>query len=265
MATHFFFRFRSMATMIKRPSRSSGLTLMFLFLIFNLLFYDVAPAVETTMSTARKYYYGIGVRQNMGRAFKLYLQAAQKGDGEAMFIVGGMYMKGMGIGINTAEAFRWLYSAAKKGKSSKESERILAEFFIKGDGAPQNFNEAIRWYEKAAQSGDHEAQSELGYLYFSGKGQERDYDKARHWFETAARNGYSLAQYNMGILWYTGNGVEAVDIVKAYGWFNLAAANGDARGIAARNFLSSVLSNDEKIQAQNFSTELYREIGKTMK
>jgi len=171
-----------------------------------------------------------------------------------------MYMRGQGTLVNTSEAFKWLYDAAINGRSSKESERILAEFFVTGKNVPQNYEEALHWYELAANGGDFEAQSELGYLYFTGKLGEKDYEKASHWFEVAAKNGYPLAQYNMGILWYTGNGVATVDMVKAYAWFSLAAANGHGSGEVARRFLETVLSEKELNEGQNISMELFREI-----
>ena len=222
-------------------------------------------AAETYMSLARKYYYGTGVEKNMRKALGLYLKAAEKGDVDAMFIAGGMYMRGLGTQTNGAEAFKWLYNAAINGRSSKESERILAEFFMTGQNVPQNYDQALHWYEKAAKRGDVEAQSELGFLYFTGNLVEKDYEKARDWFETAARNGYPLAQYNMGILWYTGNGVETVDMVRAYAWFSLAASNGNSSGGVARRFLETRLSPKELVEAQGISTELYKEIKRLRK
>lgn len=221
-----------------------------------------AFATETLMSTAQRYYYGNGAPKSFPKAFQLYLKAARMGDVDAMFIVGGMYMQGQGTPVNTSEAFKWLYDAAINGRSSKESERILAEFFVTGKNVPQNFEEALHWYELAANGGDFEAQSELGYLYFTGKLGDKDYEKAGRWFEVAAKNGYPLAQYNMGILWYTGNGVATVDMIKAYAWFSLAAANGYGSGEVARKFLETILSDKELNEGQNASMELFREIKK---
>ncbi|HID69515.1 MAG TPA: sel1 repeat family protein [Desulfobacterales bacterium] len=230
-----------------------------------LSFFSGAVAAESLSSTAQKFYYGIGAPKNIQKAFTLYLKAAQRGDVNAMFIVGGLYMQGQGTSVNQAEAFKWLYKAALNGRSSKESQRILAHFFISGKNVPQNYSEALHWYEAAAENGDPEAQSELAFLYFSGKVVDRDYDKAFYWFDIAARNGYTLAQYNMGILWYTGNGVSGVDMVKAYAWFNLAAANGHSNGASAKSFLESILSEEELLTAQDLSTKLYREIERVQK
>lgn len=218
------------------------------------------PAAEALLSAAKKYYYGVGTRQNYYKSFKLYRKAAEAGSVDAMFIVGGMYMQGQGTAVNEDEALKWLYRAAINGRSSKESERILAQSFMAGRNVPQNYNEALHWYERAANKGDAEAQSELGFLYFSGKMVAQDYRKAYRWFGAAARNNFPLAQYNLGILWYTGNGVAAVDLVKAYAWFNLADSNGHGNGGAAKRFLETVLSVEELKKAQQLSTELYREL-----
>ena len=217
---------------------------------------------ETIMDTARKYYYGDRAPRNINKAFRLYLQAAQNGNVEAMFIVGGMYKQGYGTPVDEGESFRWLYDAALNGRSSKESERILGQSFISGTSVPQNYEEAIRWYELAAKGGDQEAQSELAFLYFSGNHVAQDYEKAKYWFNIAARKGYAIAQYNMGIIWYTGNGVDAIDTKKAYAWFNLSAANGYGSGATAKNFLETILSDEELRIAQKYSIELYRDIKK---
>lgn len=243
------------------PSR---LLIGLFFLIIALVFFTGsavnAESTESLKSKAMKYYYGLGVKKNLNLAYRYYLKAAEQGDADAMFIVGGLYMKGQGTPVNRSEAFKWLYDAAVNGRSSKESQKILAEFFLTGEGVPQNYTEALQWYERAAEGGDVEAQNELAYLYFTGQQVEKDYEKAHHWFKQAAEKGYALAQYNIGILWYTGNGVPATDLVKAYAWFNLAAANGHADGEMAKKFLETRLNKEELRQGQELSVRLYKEM-----
>jgi uncharacterized protein len=243
----------------KRPLILSIIICFFIFSSF------CSAETQTLMSTARKYYYGSGAPQNINKAFKLYLKAARQGNVDGMFIVGGLYMQGRGTLINKREAFKWLYQAAINGRSSKESQRIIGQFFLAGNNVPQNYEEALHWYELAAKGGDAEAQSELAFLYFTGNFIEQDYERAKYWFDIAARNGYPMAQYNMGILWYTGNGVSKVDNKKAYAWFNLAASNGHPSGVAAKSFLESILSAEELVNAQQYSTELYRQIKQVTK
>jgi hypothetical protein len=60
---------------------------------------------------------------------------------------------------------------------------------------------------------------------------------ARQWYEKAAAQGHAGAQNNLGELYEFGHGVTQ-DYVRAYMWYNIAAANstGDAyKDVAAEN------------------------------
>lgn len=220
-----------------------------------------AAATERLKQTARKYYFGIGVGQDYGRALALYLEAARMGDAEAQFIAGGMYFVGRGTAKNPREAFRLLYQAAINGKSSPESQKIIAQTFLVGQVVPKNYPEALRWYEEASGNGDRDAQNELGFMYVvGGNGMDRDPEKAFKLFEQSARSGLAIAQYNLGIMLSTGNGVEQADLATAYAWFNLAAANGFSDAVAARASLEAALSPQELARAQRVSDELFQQI-----
>ncbi len=213
----------------------------------------------------QKYYWGREVPRNLNKAFQLYLEAARRGDREAQYIAGGMYFRGMGTERNYARAFQLLYGAALKGKSTPESQKLLGEFFLIGHTVPQNYREALKWYKQASENGDREAQSELGYLYFAGRGIEQDFKKAFFWTEKAARQGLAVAQYSLGIMWYSGNGVEDADLINAYAWLSVAAANNHSDAIVAQNFLKSSLSREELVQAQNKATYLSNKSQKIIK
>lgn len=237
----------------------------FLFLGIAILFVSVVhaetdPAIETLKQNAQKYYWGKEVKQNLPKALAFYLVAAQKGDTEAQFIVGGMYFQGIGTEKNPKEAFKWLYKAAKNGESTPKSQKILGQAFLLGNVVPQNYSESLQWYHRAAENGDHDAQNELAFLYYVGRGVEQDFKTSFEWFEKAARGGLSVAQYNVGIMWYTGNGVEQTDLVQAYTWLSLAAANGHRDASAASKYLETVLSAPELKQAQQQATVLYNQI-----
>lgn len=218
------------------------------------------PSLSQLKSTAQRYYWGKDGSRDYAKALTLYLQAAELGDAEAQFIAGGMYFLGRGTDKNPREAFRLLYKAALNGKSSPESQKILAQSFLVGQTVPKNYPEAVRWYQKSSDNGDKDAQNELAFLYFVGNGVNQDPVKAFELFSQAANSGLAIAQYNLGIMYYTGNGVEQVDLAKSYAWLNLAASNGYQDADAARSFLESVLNDDELAGAQKLSGELYRQI-----
>ncbi len=213
----------------------------------------------------QKYYWGREVTRNLNKAFQLYLEAAKRGDREAQYIAGGMYFRGMGTEPNYARAFQLLHGAALKGKSTPESQKLLGEFFLIGHTVPQNYEEALKWYKKAANNGDREAQSELGYLYFAGRGIEQNFKKAFFWTEKAARQGLAVAQYSLGIMWYSGNGVDDADLINAYAWLSVAAANNYPDAIVVQNFLKTSLNREELVQAQNKATYLSNKSQKIIK
>lgn len=219
-----------------------------------------AESVALIKEKARRLYFGDGVPRNLSAALSLYLQAAALGDPEAQYIAGGMYFKGRGTAVDHDKAFSYLYRAAKNGKSSTASQKIIAQSFLVGDSVPKNFDEAIHWYKVAAESGDSEAQNELAFIYFTGNGVKKDYDKAYTLFSDAAKQNHSLAQYNLGIMLYSGEGVPEVDLPGAYAWFSIAATNGHAEAGQALSFLETVLTKDEIIQAQKKSEALYQSI-----
>ena len=238
-----------------------------MFVLFSALLAWGFPCVMAAENSAaalkneaQKYYWGRGVKKNYQKALTLYERAALLGDSEASYIAGGMYYKGMGTVKDPYKAFKYLDYAAKKGKSTPESNRALAEFYILGEVVPQNFQKAVKWYEDAADEGDSQAQVELGYLYFTGRGVEQDFSGAFKWFKKAALNNYNMAQYNMGIMWYTGSGTDRSDLARAYAWLSIAAANSYPQAVAARDYLKSTLSREELEKAQKVAADLYDQI-----
>ena len=97
-------------------------------------------------------------------------------------------------------------------------------------------------------------------MYSQGKGVEQNSEKAYEWFREAALQGSAIAQYNVGIIWYTGDGVAESDLKQAYAWFSVAALNNYGAAIPARDFVMSVLSEEELQQAQNLAEDIYGEL-----
>ncbi len=246
----FIFRFITIFCIVFFLSVTSGFT---------------TPGVQVLKNKARKYYQGIGVKQNYTKAFALYRRAAEKGDAGAQYICGGMYFRGLGVKKDSRAAFKYLYRAALQGKSSGRSERILGEAFFQGNGTLKNFSEAIHWYSLSAEHGDSEAQNTLGYLYFMGRGVERNEEKGAEYFLQAAKNNFPQAQFNTGIMYSTGSGIGEIDLVAAYGWMNIAAANGYRPAVAARDYLENLLTGKELSEAQQFAGELQKTLENSKK
>lgn len=58
---------------------------------------------------------GVGGDRDLTRAFELYELSAYRGNAEAMFHLGRMYMRGRGVGQDKSEGFRWMRRAHSAG------------------------------------------------------------------------------------------------------------------------------------------------------
>lgn len=64
-------------------------------------------------------------------------------------------------------------------------------------GIPKSYNEDIKCLLYAAEQGDKYAQNNLGFIYAEGDGVTRDLIKAYGWWSVAAMNGIATARGNM--------------------------------------------------------------------
>ena len=82
--------------------------------------------------------------------------SAEAGDAEAQFILGGMYVTGVGVPQDAAEAVAWYRRAAEQGDA--RAQYNLGGMYRKGRGVPQDAAEAVAWYRRAAEQGHARAQ-----------------------------------------------------------------------------------------------------------
>jgi TPR repeat protein len=95
-------------------------------------------------------------------------------------------------------------------------------------------------------------------LYDNGRGVPQDYVKARGWYEKAAAQGNPWAQHNLGVLYDNGRGVPQ-DYVKAYMWLDLAAAqltsNGKKLAVDNRDDAARHMTPARVTEAQRLSQQ----------
>lgn len=207
-----------------------------------------------------RYYYGVGGKPlNYTQALRFYRQAAERGDAEAQFIVGGMLYRGQGRDPDRRNGFKWLLKAAEQGKTSPESLHIIGGSYLRGTLVPQNYIEAKKWLNLAAEQGHVGAKNDLAYILYNGLGGERDYHKALELYEQAALRGDILAQANTGLMHATGTGT-ATDRARGYAWYSLAASRGNTMAALYRNNLMLTMSWEELNRAQAIAVDLYRRI-----
>ncbi len=219
------------------------------------------PAVRQLMLQAYRSYTGQGAPEDKARALKLYLRAAEMGDGEACFIVGGMLYRGLGTDPDPGLAFKYLLRAERQGKFTPRSLAIIGTLFLQGTGVVQNYEKARQYLARAAELGDMMAWKNLAYLYYNGLTGRVEYKKALELYRRAGIQGDSESQYNVGLMYANGLGT-GVDRVRAYAWFSLAASQGNTSAVVARNGLLPRMGWNELNRAQSLALDLYDQVEK---
>ena len=74
-------------------------------------------------------------------------QKAIKGDAEAQFTLGMMYLLGRDVTQDDKEAAKWITKAAEQGHTNAEFN--LGGMYLDGVGVPQDDDAADKWTKKA--------------------------------------------------------------------------------------------------------------------
>ena len=86
---------------------------------------------------------------------KSWRLAAEQGDADAQFMLGGAYYEGKGVTKDHAEAVKWYRKAADQGEADAQIKLGVAYYF--GQGVPQDYVEAHKWLNLSAAAGGTKA------------------------------------------------------------------------------------------------------------
>jgi TPR repeat protein len=140
-----------------------------------------------------------------------------------------------------------------------EARFMLGSMFLHGIGTKPRVADGIDMIRSAAQSGYGEAQYTLSGLYYEGKYLPRDTQESEHWLQAAAESGYAPAQITFSM--HLSLSRNSTDRIAALKWIYLALQAIDERdpeyGLAAaqRGILMSNLTTDEIAQATKAAQE----------
>jgi TPR repeat protein len=149
-------------------------------------------------------------------------------------------------------AFKLLQPLAEQG--DVQAQVRLGVICRNGWGMPVDYAQAIKWYRLAADQDNPQAQFDLGELYADGQGVAVDYPEMVKLHTRAGEQGYLDAQDVLGYMHEYGVGVP-VDYVKAYLWYDLAAARGGKNDAAKRDLVASKLTPEQIAEAQRLARE----------
>lgn len=174
-------------------------------------------------------------------------------DPRAWFYLGKMYQEGLGgLAVDPIRAEKLFHQAAEQDQP--QAMLALADIYTRGAGVRPNLLIARAWYEKAAKAGEVAAMVHLADDLTGKYGLPTDYDKARIWYEQAAATGDTAAMRGLAVLYRSGWGVD-VSRVEALKWYRLALRFGDQEAAKPEALMSSLTSPAEQAQADSLATE----------
>lgn len=110
----------------------------------------------------------------------LWMNAAERGDADAQYLLGQSYYLGVGIEQDYEKAVYWFKQAAEQG--NVEAQYLLGICYVDGSGVPQDYEEAVKWLTFAAEQNHAYAQAGLGYCYDEGYGVLKNNKLAYMWY-----------------------------------------------------------------------------------
>lgn len=159
---------------------------------------------------------------------------------QAAFMLGTMYLFGMGARADTNTAINWFTKVAetryKSGQDSPgvfemeraslkvQSQIILARIYMTGLGIAKNPKRAEHWYEAAADLDYAPAHYVLGKMNQSGYADDKNKRAALRLYTKAAEAGYAPAQYQLAEIYFTSEDTPA-NRQLAFKWYQHAAQN----------------------------------------
>lgn len=222
-----------------------------------------AIAVSTFSSTAAVSGFDEGVASyrsgNHTAAFKEWTEAAQRGDVDAQYNLGCLYVRGEGIPQNRAGAIDWLQRAADQGDidaatwllfSNSITEDRRKEFFSRRLKPTDRFRLTFvvqlidgTMHRRPCSTDEKEGaqiEFDLGLKYETGTaGFPQDDKQAAGWYRRASARNFSDAQTKLAYLYAAGRGVEKNQI-EAARLFRRAAEQGN---VVAQDNLGAIYAN----------------------
>ena len=163
-------------------------------------------------------------------AIRLFRQAADRGHGEALNLLGIMYHEGRGVVSDSKKSFELFSEAAEQGNPAAQDN--LATSYYLGYGVRTKDKKAAQWYIKSAEQGYAPAQLRIARRYRNGFDVKKNNKKASELYLQLAEKGYSKAQVIVGDMRRKSGGHLKKDYTQAAEWYRKAAEQENSEALA---------------------------------
>lgn len=160
----------------------------------------------------------VGGGKDAKKAFDYFTAATELGDSVAIYLLGKAYDNGEGTVQNLEKAARYYIQAAEAGYPQAQAD--AGWLYIRGyKGVAKDEAKAVKYLKDAVDAGNADAMAYLGFAYEEGKGIDKDEAKALELYSQSAEAGssegkallgYAYAYGNLGVIPNTTKGTELV-------------------------------------------------------
>lgn len=140
--------------------------------------------VEAQMFVATSYLYGYGVPQDVEKARKIIIKAAQNGDPLAQYELAKIFSKNKSP-KDQALANVWLAKSAEKGNAQAQYQ--LGMTLLTGTQNPQNIPKAVDLLTQAAEQQNKNAGFALFSYFLNSSDSTENFIKTIHWLDNTAQ------------------------------------------------------------------------------
>ncbi|MGC8502261.1 tetratricopeptide repeat protein [Desulfurella sp.] len=235
-----------------------NLLISFFFILSGFLILANLANANTTLQDGLSAYNS----KNYKQAYDIFYKLSQQGDSQAQYILGSMYLDGLGVKQDYKQAYEFFSESALRNNSF--GEYGLGYLYKHGLGVKKDLSKTVYWWEKSAQLDNKYALYGLGFLYSLGQGVELNYKKSFDYWQKASYLGSSYAQYRLGLLYYEGE-IEK-NYINAYAWFDVSkrfsSPDEEIHALAVHhlNIVKYKLTTVETSQAKELADKLYNQI-----
>ena len=148
---------------------------------------------------------------------------------------------------------RWAVSPQASQRSSETGSRSESRTdsgsAASGQSGANVLSNYLTQLRDLAAQGNADAEWQLGARYHNGDGVVKDDVQAMQWFQRAAEHGHVTAEATLGAYYWAGRGVPQ-DLSKAYFWSAVAFAQGDENSKPRLDGLSTQMTPEQVLAAQ---------------
>ena len=176
-------------------------------------------------------------------AINFFAKAANLGYADSAYMLGIMYLQGLGVEKDAQKARDYLILSNKLGKHY--ACRPIGDLYFQGafDNGKQNHDKAIEWYLCGMEHDVLSCIEVLGDCYYHGFGVDVDFDLAYDFYKTAANKGSCEAAFSLGLMYRRGEGVKQ-DTKEALKWMIIAEKRGHKKASQFVQMLTDILGGN---------------------